>query len=1171
MKYFNGDNLASSTWASKYKQVSDKTPEDMHLRMAKEFYRIDKKYQKEQSKENLSEYGKFREELTEDQIFKYFDRFKYIIPQGSVMSTLGTDMAASLSNCFVAESPLDSYPSINKTDGELISYFVRRCGVGIDISNLRPNTAPTNNTAKQSTGAVSFMHRFSHTTREVAQGGRRGALMISMDGNHPDIKDFATVKSDRTSVTGANISMKISNMFMEAVENNDDYILRFPIDLKINLSKSEIDELPYEKLIEFNGGYIKKINSEEYWKLYMKQARNHAEPGIMFWDNVLNYDPAAVYDEYMPISSNPCFTGDMELLTEDGYVNFSNLVDSDIKLKNELGEIVNGKVWSNGIKDINAVRLSSGKIIKSTPDHRFKLIDETEEISKNLKGKQLMPYIKIPVYNDLMTKLGFIQGDASITDINKNRKLGFTIHIGKKDDDILKLFDFERNGRHYYTTDYVKYLYEYGFNITTLPNRNLPSEYKNLNKKEKLSFLQGLYSANGSIISKTRISFKTTCHKLAEELVDALKEFEIYAYITTNKAKVTEFDNGEYLCKESYDVNIQKYESMLLFANNIGFVHEYKNDALKQLLMLKSPKVTSVKNIGKEEVFDFNLNSDNHWGVVEGRVVHNCGEQFLNANDSCRLIAINLLSFVEKPYTNEAYFNKDKFYEVVYEAMRLGDNLIDLEVEYIDRIIAKIQSDPEPFYIKDRDLELWAKSKDVALAGRRIGLGITALGDTFAALGATYGSDKSLEITEEIFKHKMLAELDATIDLSIQRGHFKGWDKDKEYLQWSYGADGEFGANQFYTDLDKNFPEQVKRMNKYSRRNVSWSTVAPTGSVSIVAQVTSGLEPLFSPYFTRRKKVNPGDETVRIDFVDENGDSWEEYPVLHYEFEQWIKNHCGEDISNLSVEKVEELYTKSPWYKSIADDIDWTKRVEIQGIIQKYTTNAISSTVNLPSTVTEDEVNTIYTHAWKKGLKGITTYTDGSRAGVLVKNNNTNNKFKERPDQIECKVLRFRNEKKQWIAFIGLNNGDPYEIFTGINDLDAFPVPSYVENGYILKVSTPEGSRYDFKYEDNYGYTNIVGGLNRIFSKEYWNYARFTSALMREGVEITNIIKIIDKLEFTNKSLNSWQSGVVRSLSVFIKDGTKSEGSTCEECGSDEVHYMEGCLTCMSCGSSKCG
>lgn len=851
MKYFNGDSLASSTWASKYKQVSDKTPEDMHLRMAKEFYRIDKKYQKEQSKENLSEYGKLREELTEDRIFKYFDRFKYIIPQGSVMSTLGTDMAASLSNCFVAESPLDSYPSINKTDGELISYFVRRCGVGIDISNLRPNTAPTNNTAKQSTGAVSFMHRFSHTTREVAQGGRRGALMISMDGNHPDIKDFATVKSDRTSVTGANISMKISNMFMEAVENNDDYILRFPVDLKINLSKSEIDELPYEKLIEFNGGYIKKINSEEYWKLYMKQARNHAEPGIMFWDNVLNYDPAAVYDEYMPISSNPC------------------------------------------------------------------------------------------------------------------------------------------------------------------------------------------------------------------------------------------------------------------------------------------------------------------------------GEQFLNANDSCRLIAINLLSFVEKPYTNEAYFNKDKFYEVVYEAMRLGDNLIDLEVEYIDRIITKIQSDPEPFYIKDRDLELWSKSKEVALAGRRIGLGITALGDTFAALGATYGSDKSLEITEEIFKHKMLAELDATIDLSIQRGHFKGWDRDLEYT--NNLMDGRKGKNDFFNMLLEEFPEQVKKMWKYSRRNVSWSTVAPTGSVSIVAQVTSGLEPLFSPYFTRRKKVNPGDETVKIDFVDENGDSWEEYPVLHYEFEQWIKNHYGEDISNLSVEKVEELYTKSPWYKSIADDIDWTKRVEIQGIIQKYTTNAISSTVNLPSTVTEDEVNTIYTHAWKKGLKGITTYTDGSRAGVLVKNNNTNNKFKERPNQIECKVLRFRNEKKQWIAFIGLNNGDPYEIFTGINDLDAFPVPSYVEDGYILKVSTPEGSRYDFKYEDNYGYTNIVGGLNRIFSKEYWNYARFTSALMREGVEVANIIKIIDKLEFTNKSLNSWQSGVIRSLSGFIKDGTRSEGSTCEECGSDEVHYMEGCLTCMSCGSSKCG
>lgn len=840
MNYFNDDQLANNVWEGKYKQ-GDELPQDMHRRMAKEFYRIDKQYQKLEGdlKHKLSHIGKNRKNLTEESIFNYFDRFKYIIPQGSVMSTLGTDIPASLSNCFVAESPYDSYSGINKTDGDLIGYFVRRCGVGIDISNLRPNRTKTNNVAKYSTGATSFMDRYSNTTKEVAQGGRRGALMLSIHVNHPDVWDFATKKSDRTSVTGANISIKLTDEFMEAVRNNTTYKLRFPVDGDLNDPNT----------------IVKEINAKEYWDLFMKQARNHAEPGIMYWDSVLNYDPAAVYDDYVPISSNPC------------------------------------------------------------------------------------------------------------------------------------------------------------------------------------------------------------------------------------------------------------------------------------------------------------------------------GEQFLNAHDSCRLIAINLLSFVENPYTNKAYFDYNKFEEVVYEAMRLGDNLIDLEVEYIDRILDKIKSDPEPEYIKEREYQLWNKSKETALSGRRIGLGITALGDTLAALGFKYDSEEGLKAIEDIFSQKLRAELHATTDLSILRSSFKGWDKNKEF------TDGELkGTNKFYQHLVDEFYPEVVKMLQHGRRNVSWSTCAPTGSVSILAQTTSGVEPLFMPYYIRRKKVNPSEDGMRVDFVDSEGVEWEEYAVIHYPFREWIKNHLAKeneyfkdiDVLNMSISDADKAYKLSPWYQSIAEDIDWLKRVEVQSIIQKHTTNAISSTVNLPSSVTIEEVSDIYMKGWELGLKGITTYTEGSRDGVMVKES-IGLKLGDRPDELECKVLRFRNEKKQWIAFVGLVDDNPYEIFTGINDLDAFPVPSYVEEGYIIKVSTEEGSRYDFKYTDSYGYVNVIGGLNRIFSKEYWNYARFTSALMREGVPVHNIVKIIEKLEFTNKSLNSWQAGVVRSLSGFIKDGTRSKGAVCEECASEDIEYREGCLTCLNCGSSKCG
>lgn len=853
LEYFKGDELAASVWQSKYARENEKTPFDMHKRMSKEFFRIESKYIEEEKsfkdKFKLSTYGKNRKDLTEEDIFNFFDHFKFILPQGSIMSTLGTDIIASLSNCWVIESPYDSYAAINKTDGDLIFYYTRRGGCGVDISRLRPKDTITHNTAKLSTGAISFMPRFSNTTREVAMNGRRGALLISIDVRHPDIMDFIKVKQDRTSVTGANISIQFSDDFMQAVKNNEDYYLTFPVgkhNFNVHIN-DEYDKLYSTKTIKGENIYYKKVRAKEIWNEFVKSARDNAEPGIMYMDNVYNYDPSAVYKQYRPITSNPC------------------------------------------------------------------------------------------------------------------------------------------------------------------------------------------------------------------------------------------------------------------------------------------------------------------------------GEQFLSANDSCRLIASNLFNFIENPFTNKSFLNEDLLYEISYESIRIGDALVDLEVEYINKIISKIESDPEPLYIKQRELDLWKISKEQCLNGRRIGLGITALGDMLAAMNIRYGSEESFDFIDKVMAIKFEAELDATIDLAILRNPFIGWNKELEYPSENYG-------NNWYKFVQDSFPKQAEKMKLYGRRNISTSTVAPTGTVSILANnCTSGCEPIFMPYYIRRKKVNPGDKNVRVDFIDEVGDSWQEYAIIHNYFKQWILiNTPIDNPEELTKDDLQSYFEKSPWFNSTSTDVDWKARVKIQSILQKYTTNAISSTINLPETITYEDVSNIYMEGWTMGLKGQTVYVEGSRSGILV-NKTEEPKITERPDKIPCKVIRFKNEKKNWIAFVGTINNHPYEIFTGVSDVDEFPIPTYIEDGFIIKIKSEDRSRYDFQYIDNYGYTNTLGGLNRIFNKEYWNYARFVSALLREDTPIINIIKIIEKLEFSNRTLNSWQSGIIRALKSFIEDGTVSEGEKCPDCGAETIVYEGGCKICKTCGSSACG
>ena len=831
--YFNGDELAGTTWMNKYAmkdhagEFVEQTPDDMHRRMAKEFGRIEAdyklKYNLNGSAKFLSKYGQEREDLTEEKVYAYFKEFGQIIPQGSVMSSLGNHYKlASLSNCIVVPEMHDSYGGVFYTDQQLAQLFKRRCGVGVDISNLRPSGARVSNAAGSTSGAVSFMNRFSNTTREVAQNGRRGALMLSMDIAHPDVEDFITIKQDLQKVTGANISIRLSDEFMNAVEANAEYTHRWPID----------SDTPK---------FSKTVNAKELWDTIIECAHNTAEPGLIFWDRQHWYSTSSVYPGYKNTSTNPC------------------------------------------------------------------------------------------------------------------------------------------------------------------------------------------------------------------------------------------------------------------------------------------------------------------------------SEIAMQGGDSCRLIAINLFNFVEKPFTKDAKFLMEDFYKATYEGQRLMDDLVDLETEAIGRILAKVDADDEPENIKQVERETWELLLKTGKEGRRTGLGFTALADMVAALGMAIDSDEAIAMVESMMKEKCRAEFDSSIDMSLSRGSFVGFDAKIEK------------TSEFVQMLEVELPEVYERMMKFGRRNISISTVAPTGTLSMLAQTSSGIEPVFMTHYKRRRKLNEQDREAKVDFIDDLGDKWQEFTVYHHNLKTWMDITGETDI------------TKSPYAGSTAPEINWNKRVEMQAVVQKYVTHSISSTINLPNDVSLNEVSNIYLESWKQGTKGITVYRDGSRAGVLVAADDKgktdvleNSEFREtkapsRPKRLDAKVVRFQNNKEKWIAVVGLLNGRPYEIFTGKTE-DVFAVPAAVEYGWVLKTKREDGTtQYDFQYEDKEGYKVTMGGLSRSFNKEFWNYAKLISGVLRHGMPLHYVVDLIGKMNLYDDNINTWKSGVVRALKTFIADGTKVSDHTCGECGDEGLVYEEGCLKCVSCGYSKCG
>ena len=828
LEYFNNDELAATTWINKYclkdkhGNYLEKSPDEMHLRMAKEFGRVENKYASTETvSEHLSDYGKNRKPLDETKIYQLFKDFKYVIPQGSVMFGLGNDQViASLSNCIVVPSVLDSYGGVCHTDEQLAQLFKRRCGVGVDLSELRPKDALVSNAAGSTTGAVSFMNRFSNTTREVAQNGRRGALMLTMDVKHPDIEDFITIKQDLTKITGANISIRLSDEFMQAVVNDTKFTLQWPIESK-------------------DPEYTKEIDAKDLWDKIITCAHNTAEPGLIFWDRQHHYSTSSVYPEFKNSSTNPC------------------------------------------------------------------------------------------------------------------------------------------------------------------------------------------------------------------------------------------------------------------------------------------------------------------------------SEIAMQGGDSCRLIAVNLFGFVEAPFTKNAKFNFKKFYEVVYETQRLMDDLVDLELEAVERILAKINADPEPEAIKRTEKDLWNLLAETGKKGRRTGLGFTALADAIAALGIKFDTDDALAVVNDIMKTKMTAEFDSSIDMAITRGQFEVFNRNIE------------DTSEFVQMMAKEFPEMYERMMEHGRRNISISTVAPTGSLSMLAQVSSGIEPVFLLSYVRRRKVNTNDENSKVDFVDELGDGFEEFTVYHKKYETWMNTTGKSDVA------------ESPYAGATAPEIDWKKRVEMQALVQKYTTHSISSTINLASDVTVDSVGDIYVDSWQKGLKGITVYRDGSRSGILV---STDQKTKEqtitstetltakRPDRIEAEIVRFHNDSEKWLAVIGLVDGRPYEIFTG-QMKDAFNLPQWVEKGWVTKNRNDDGSsRYDFQYIDNEGYKITIEGLSRSFDKEFWNYAKLISGVLRHGMPIPYVVDLVQNLNLYDDHINTWKNGVARALKRFVPEGTEALDKKCPNCNDpDGLIFEEGCLKCKSCGDSKCG
>lgn len=1108
LAYFDGDDLATKCWIDKYclkdneDNILEKSPTDMHWRIAKEFARIEK--------------SKFKRPLSEPEIFGLLDHFKYIVPQGSPMFGIGNNyQTVSLSNCYLATPPLDSYSSILDTDKELVNISKRRGGVGINLDNLRPKGTITKNSAKTSTGIVSWMERYSNSIREVGQNNRRGALMLTLSIHHPDIIDFCTIKNDPTKVVGANISVKLTREFLEAVKSDSEYELRFPTDSK-------------------TPQISKKVKAKDVWKTIIHSAWLRAEPGLLMWDNVTEQTPADCYNNYKSQGCNPCQPNWAKVLTKEGIRQLDDIdIGTEIWSQEGWTKVVNK--FSTGVKKVYKYITTAG-VFYGTSNHQ--IIQNGNKIEVNqAKAIDIIsgPYENIKGHDKQVVMDGLVLGDGSIHKASGNL---VHLHIGKDDydyftDDIKSLIGKHRPG----LSDTA---YEVSTHIqdTELPptyQRSIPNRYIYANYRTKCSFLRGLYSANGSVCGN-RITLKSSSFKIIEDTQLILSSIGIRSYWTKNKATNVKFKNGTFLCKESYDLNITSNRD--LFIQNIGFIQKYKNDKIKYAKSIKTKttfKIISTDEISTEEVLDITVDNNSHTYWTQGCNVSNCSEISLSPLDSCRLLVLNLYSYVTNPFTKDSSFDYELFFRHSRIAQRLMDDLVDLESEKITAIIEKIKSDPEPKNVKQPELDMWYKIKKFNDEGRRTGTGIVGLGDALAALNIKYGSEESIIETGRIYKTLKLGCYRASVDMAKELGPFKEYDSTKEE------------GCEFIQNIKTEDEYLFKDMLKYGRRNIALTTSAPTGTVSIMTQTTSGIEPLFMMGYTRRKKICHNDTHSKIHFTDTSGDKWEEFTVYHPKIKEWMKITGKTDIS------------KSPWCGCCAEEIDWTNRVKLQAAAGKHVCHSISSTINLPENVSEEEVATIYQTSFETGLKGITVYRKNCRSGVLVDNKKNiieQHHAPERPKDLKCHINHCTVDGKRFFVLVGLygDNNQPYEIFAGRGSL----IDEKIRHGLIRKMKT---SFYKGILEDETELSPITLGC----SDNQETITRLVSLSMRHGVPIEFILEQLSKVE---GSLNDFSRAIIKTLKKHMKDGTKT-GESCPSCNAKLV-FSEGCQKCMNCSYSKC-
>lgn len=1195
LEYFGGDELATSCVINKYLlhdndgNLLEKTPTDMHWRIANEFARVEKQ--------------KFKEPLKADFIFKLMDKFRYISCQGSPMFGIGNDyQIVSLSNCYLLTSPDDSYNSILDTDKQLVNISKRRGGVGIDLSKLRPKGSVTKNAAKTSTGIVSWMERYSNSIREVGQNSRRGALMLTLDIHHPDILDFCTIKNDPTKVTGANISVRLSKEFIAAVENDTEYELRFPVDYKEKKIKPLISKM---------------VKAKDVWDIIIHSAWLRAEPGILNWSCVTEQSPADCYERYSSKGTNPCCFStkqDIWVITNNGIKEIKTVSHYDKIFINETLEWVNTSgYFSSGKAKIYKVEFKNGEQLDITENHKLcviknkrcgSIVDYSEGDLVELKDLRVGDKIAVHTNEaqniiwgkygdyDLGLVMGWLTGDGCLSFLDEAETHPATIlefweqefDVGDKLLEIFTKWGYGltlndnkiNNKKRISSTKFTKeFINKFEFNIWLFKSetKNNPFIF-NCTKEFLKGYLSSYFSADGTVefcqINKNyNIQLSSINKNRLLQIKYLLNLFGIKSSVTLGKkAGASEFINGGcYQTKDCWRLTITGLDNIRKYNREFGFVADIKQKKLDNLCKINENKnakcrnyttIKSISYIGEEETGCISV--DKYHKFTANGIISGNSELNLSELDSCRLLTLVLLSYVQYPYTQNAYFDYKLFYEHSKIAQRLMDDLVDLESEKIQKIIEKIQSDPESAESKNDELKMWNTIKANNDDGRRTGTGITALGDTLAALGIKYGSKESIRVTDRIYKTLKFACYESSIEMAKELGHFKefDWEKEKDCPFFKRFQEEVVTLNGLYNKAHANIKDSnggdlssvigfnlLEDMKKYGRRNVALITTAPTGTVSILTQTTSGIEPLFMMSYKRRKKITHNDPNAKVDFIDISGDKWQEFEVYHRRIKDWMAENFESDIK------------KSPWYGCCAEDLDWIQRVKLQAAAQSHVCHSISSTLNLPQEIKEEKVGKIYLEAFRNNIKGLTIYRKGCRDGVLVENKKQINNAAKRPDKLPCEIFRVKIKGEKFFVVVGLMDGDPYEIFVGEDKLlDGTEGIS----GFLEKLSR---GKYRLKLTDESVVTeNICDYLTD--SEEV--LTRLVSTALRHN---TPLEFIVHQMEKTKGDLHSAAKVICRVLKKYIKDGVKVTGECCPDCQNTNLIRNNGCASC-SCGWSKC-